>query len=84
VPEDIDVTVRLFAALREAAGTDRVALRLPAGTPAGAVWAHLPGGLATAPPPPGTRWALNDTWTLPGTPLRDGDVVAVLLPGAGG
>jgi len=78
------VTVRLFAALRDAAGAERVTLRLPAGTPAGAVWAHLPGELAGAPPPDALRWALNDDWALPGSPLRDGDVVAVLLPGAGG
>lgn len=80
----IEVTVRLFAWLREAAGTGELTLSVPAATPVGAVWALLPGGLGAAPPPAGVRWALNDAWTLPGTPLRDGDTVSVVLPGAGG
>lgn len=84
MPEPIAVTVRLFAELREAAGTGRLQLTLPAGTPAGAVWGHLPGRLAGLEPPPGLRWALNDEWTLPGAPLREGDVLAVLLPASGG
>jgi molybdopterin converting factor small subunit len=65
VPGEISVTVRLFAALREAAGTGELSLRLPAGTPAGAVWAHLPGELAGSPPPAALRWALNDTRAAP-------------------
>ena len=36
------MTVRLFASLREAAGADRVSVSVPAGTPVGAVWGHLP------------------------------------------
>lgn len=79
-----EVTVRLFATLREAAGTGELTVAVPTATPVGALWSMLPGGLGDVPPPAGVRWALNDTWTLPGTPLRDGDTVAILLPGAGG
>ena len=81
---DIRVTVRLFASLREVAGTGHLDLRMPAATPVGAVWSHLPESLRGAPPPEGLRYALNHVWTLPGAPLRDGDEVALVLPVSGG
>lgn len=83
-PPAITITVRLFASLREAAGADRIELRLPAATPAGAVWSHLPRGVGAEDPPDGVRYAVNHEWTLPGTPLRDGDEVALVLPVSGG
>ena len=83
-PPAITITVRLFASLREAAGADRLELRLPAATPAGAVWSHLPGGVGGEGPPDGVRYAVNHQWTLPGAPLRDGDEVALVLPVSGG
>lgn len=81
---EITVTVRLFATLREAAGTDRLELHLPPATPIGAVWSHLPEDVRRAGLPDGTRYALNHEWTLPGAPLRDGDDVALVLPVSGG
>jgi molybdopterin converting factor small subunit len=81
---DIRVTVRLFASLREAAGTGLIDLRMPAATPVGAVWGHLPEALGAGAPPEGLRYALNHVWTLPGAPLRDGDEVALVLPVSGG
>jgi molybdopterin converting factor small subunit len=84
MPPSISVSVRLFASLREAAGTGRVALRLPPSTPVGAVWGHLPADLGAGDPPEGLRYALNHEWTLPGAPLRDGDEVALVLPVSGG
>ena len=84
VAETIAVTVRLFASLREAAGRGRVALELPPATPVGAVWGHLADALGVGDPPHGLRYALNDAWTLPGAPLRDGDEVALVLPVSGG
>lgn len=84
VSAPIAVTVRLFASLRHSAGTDRLSLSLPAGTPVGAVWAHLPEEARGDGPPPGLRYALNHEWTLPGAPLRDGDEVALVLPVSGG
>ena len=80
----ISVTVRLFASLREAAGADRVELSLPAATPVGAVWGHLPEAVHAVSLPDGVRYALNHEWTLPGSPLRDGDEVALVLPVSGG
>ena len=84
VIEDITVTVRLFASLRDAAGADRVSLSLPAGTPVGAVWGHLPDPVRGVGLPEGARYALNHEWTLPWATLRDGDEVAVVLPVSGG
>ena len=80
----IRIRVRLFASLREAAGCGRLELALPAATPVGAVWGHLPEAVREGGPPEGMRYALNHEWTLPGAPLRDGDEVALVLPVSGG
>jgi molybdopterin converting factor small subunit len=84
MPADIRVTVRLFASLREAAGADRLELELPAATPLGAVWGHLPEDVRRLGLPDGLRYALNHEWSMPGAPLRDGDQVALVLPVSGG
>jgi molybdopterin converting factor small subunit len=84
MPADIAVTVMLFASLREAAGTDRVTLTVPAATPVGAVWGHLPEPMRSTPPPQALRYALNDRWITPGQPMTDGDRVALVLPVSGG
>ena len=81
---DIEITVRLFASLRDAAGSGRIELRLPAATPVGAVWSHLPEPVRALGLPEGLRYALNHEWTVPGVPLRDGDEVALVLPVSGG
>lgn len=81
---DIEITVRLFASLRDAAGSGRIALRLPAATPVGAVWSHLPEPVRALGLPEGLRYALNHEWSVPGVPLRDGDEVALVLPVSGG
>lgn len=78
------MTVRLFAGLREAAGADRLSLRLPRATPLGAVWSHLPPAVRERGVPAGVRYALNHVWTPPGAPLRDGDEVALVPPVSGG
>ena len=84
VADDIQVTVRLFGSLREAAGTGRLQLRILPATPAGAVWGHLPEAVRRVGLPDGVRYAVNHEWTLPGAPLRDGDEVALVLPVSGG
>lgn len=84
MPAEIRVSVRLFASMRDAAGTPRIDLRLPPGTPVGAVWSHLPRGVCELGLPDGLRYALNRAWSLPGAPLRDGDEVALVLPVSGG
>ena len=81
-PATIAITVRVFASLRQVLGGDRVALELPAGTPVGAVWGHLPS--AAIEPPPGLRYALNHAWAAPGATLADGDEVALILPVSAG
>ncbi len=82
--DDIGVTVRLFASLRDAAGSGRIDLRLPPSTPVGAVWGHLPEAVRSLGLPDGLRYALNHEWSVPGAPLRDGDEVALVLPVSGG
>ncbi len=84
VADDIQVTVRLFGSLREAAGTGRLAVRVLPATPAGAVWGHLPEAVRRLGLPEGVRYAVNHEWTLPGATLRDGDEVALVLPVSGG
>ena len=84
MPAPISVTVRLFASLREAAGTSRLTVEVPHATPVGALWSHLPAELAAGEPPAALRYALNHEWTGPGAPLRDGDEVAFVLPVSGG
>jgi molybdopterin converting factor small subunit len=84
VGEEIDITVLLFASLRDAAGVNRITLRLPAATPVGAVWNHLPEPVRALGLPAGLRYALNHEWTVPGAPMRDGDQVALVLPVSGG
>lgn len=84
MPEQIDVTVLLFASLRQAAGTDRVSLRVPQGTPVGALWGLLPDPIPAIPAPAALRYALNDDWIHPGARLSDGDRVAMVLPVSGG
>ena len=80
MPGTIEITVRLFASMRDAAGTDRLSLTLAAGTPAGAVWGHLPEDVAPPRPPGGLRYAINDEWTVPGATLADGDEVSLIPP----
>jgi molybdopterin converting factor small subunit len=84
VSDDIGITVRLFASLRDAAGSGSIDLRLPPATPVGAVWSHLPDPVRALGLPDGLRYALNHEWTVPGAALRDGDEVALVLPVSGG
>jgi len=81
---EIAVTVRLFASLREAAGTGRIEVRLPAATPVAGVWERLPAPVRGGPLPAGSRWAVNHEWAHADRPLRDGDEVALVTPVSGG
>lgn len=74
------VTVRLFAGLRERAGTGSIALETPAGAVLGDVW----GLLDLGEQPPGIAFALNRRYADADAALADGDEVALIPPVSGG
>jgi molybdopterin synthase catalytic subunit len=74
------VAVRLFAGLRERAGTGGRELDLPAGATIADVWPALDLG----DEPPGLLYARNRGYVEAGEPLADGDEVALIPPVSGG
>jgi molybdopterin synthase catalytic subunit len=76
--DSVRVTVRLFAGLRERAGTAR--LEIDDVTRVGDVWAKL--GLGDEPG--GLLYAVNRKYAAPDDALHDGDEVAVIPPVSGG
>jgi MoaE-MoaD fusion protein len=79
------VTVLLFAAAREAAGTDRVALDLAPGASVADAFERLAlshPGLASVLP--ACRAALDEEFTPRAAALREGATLAVLPPVSGG
>jgi MoaE-MoaD fusion protein len=74
------VTVRLFAALRERAGTGRRELELPHGATAGDVFAAL----AIGSEPPGLAYAVNQEYAERSAVLAEGDEIALIPPVSGG
>ncbi|HEX5468051.1 MAG TPA: molybdenum cofactor biosynthesis protein MoaE [Gaiellaceae bacterium] len=76
----MDVTVRLFAGLREQAGTGRRDVELPPGARVSEVWAALDLG----DEPAGLVYAVNRAYVEPDQALEDGDEVALIPPVSGG
>jgi MoaE-MoaD fusion protein len=76
----VRVTVRLFAALRERAGSSQRALDLPDGSQVSDVW----GALGLGEEPAGLVYAVNREYAERGRPLADGDEVALIPPVSGG
>jgi MoaE-MoaD fusion protein len=76
--DSVRVTVRLFAGLRERAGTAR--LEIDDVARVGDVWAKL--GLGDEPG--GLLYAVNRAYAGPDDALHDGDEVAVIPPVSGG
>jgi molybdopterin synthase catalytic subunit len=74
------VVVRLFAGLRERAGTDRRELDLDDGASVEDVWPALDLG----DEPAGLLYAINRTYADRGQALGDGDEVALIPPVSGG
>ena len=74
------VQVRLFAALRERAGSGRIELELVDGAIVRDIWPLLGLGDET----PGLLYAVNRAYAAPGQPLADGDEIAVIPPVSGG
>jgi MoaE-MoaD fusion protein len=76
----VRVVVRLFAGLRERAGTDRRELDLAAGASVEDVWPALDLG----DEPAGLLYAVNRAYAERGQPLDEGDEVALIPPVSGG
>ena len=74
------VAVRLFAGLRELAGTRHRELELPEGATAADVWPAL--GLGDEPP--GLLLAVNKSYAPRDSVLADGDEIALIPPVSGG
>ena len=72
--------MRLFAALRERAGSASLDVVLADGATVGDVWAPL--GLGVEPP--GLLYAVNRSYAERSELLSDGDEIAVIPPVSGG
>jgi MoaE-MoaD fusion protein len=77
----VNVTIRLFAALRERAGTSRVELELPEGAHVSDVWRALALG---GEEPPSLAFAVNKGYADRAHALAEGDEVALIPPVSGG
>ncbi len=81
----MNVRVRLFASLREAAGKDRIDLALPDGATVKDLVAHLQDAEPTLNGVAGAIYAaVNNRYVSPDTALQDGDEVALFPPVSGG
>ena len=76
----MQVVVKLFAALRERAGTGERRVELADGATAGDVWSAL----ALGDEPPGLLYAVNKEYADRSRPLAEGDEVALIPPVSGG
>jgi molybdopterin synthase catalytic subunit/molybdopterin converting factor small subunit len=76
----MEVVVKLFAGLRERAGSGERRLELAPGARAGDVWERL--GLGAEPA--GLLYAVNREYADPARELVDGDEVALIPPVSGG
>ena len=76
----MEVVVRLFAGLRERAGTSERQVELADGATAADVWSALELGEE----PRGLLYAVNKEYTERDRPLADGDEVALIPPVSGG
>jgi molybdopterin converting factor subunit 1 len=81
----MQVSVRLFASLREAAGRPEARLELPEGATAEAAWQALVAGTpALAPRRASLAVAVNRVYAGFETVLRNGDEVVFIPPVSGG
>ncbi|MBD0320275.1 MAG: molybdopterin converting factor subunit 1 [Gemmatimonadetes bacterium] len=79
------VRTLFFATYRDLAGTDELAVELPAGARVADLVAHLRGGgTALAALPESPVVAVNMDYAPAAVVLRDGDEVAFIPPVAGG
>jgi MoaE-MoaD fusion protein len=80
----VQVSVRLFAGLRERAGTDRLELELPDDARVGDVLAAMAGTAVGALRPRECVVAVNREYANADEPVRAGDEVALVPPVSGG
>ena len=73
------IAVRLFAGLRERAGTRTIEVELPEGATAADVWPAL----ALGDEPRGLLLAINRSYAQRETTLADGDEIALIPPVSG-
>ena len=79
------VTIRLFARLREMAGTAELTRELPGGSSARSAWESLVGQFPDFDDyTRAVSCAVNEEYARMTTPLNDGDEVAFLPPVSGG
>jgi molybdopterin converting factor subunit 1 len=79
------VTVRLFARLRELAGTGELTREVPDESTVATVWEHLVHDYpAMAAYQPSVSCAVNADYARFKTTVRDGDEIAFLPPVSGG
>jgi MoaE-MoaD fusion protein len=76
----VNIAVRLFAGLRERAGTGSRRVELPEGARVSDLWPTLDLGQE----PPGLLYAVNRRYAAAETALADGDEVALIPPVSGG
>ncbi len=76
----VHVSIRLFAGLRERAGTGARELELSDGARVADVWSALELGNE----PPGLLYAVNKSYADAGAALAEGDEVALIPPVSGG
>ena len=76
----MQITVRLFAGLRERAGTGAREVELAQGSRVGDVWPAL----ALGEEPAGLLYAVNKEYAAPNRAIAEGDEVALIPPVSGG
>ena len=81
----MQVTIRLFARLRELAGAAELSRIVPDGSAAGDVWQTLVAEYpALADYTRNISVAVNEEYAKPSSPIHEGDEVAFLPPVSGG
>ncbi len=78
------LTVRLFAGLRERAGTDRLDVELPHGATVADLLAAMASTAVGPLAPRSCVVAVNREYAAPGDPVSEGDEVALVPPVSGG
>jgi molybdopterin converting factor small subunit len=81
----MQITVKLFALMREKAGTDIIPLEVPTGAPVTQALATLVGRYPTLEPYiANTRFSLHMDFVDPETTLAEGDELVLIPPVSGG